>query len=878
MSLTKEDLADFSDEIRELIEPHLDPTGETLESISKAISAKRDEARTARSSSGIEEIWTEAEEAYMGIDDANRAEFQQGRMAKPQTMAAPLTSDDRPKVTDGKSTVFLRLTARYVDAGKAKLCEILLPPNDKSFSIAATPSPDLIKAKDDHRQVIHPELNTPLTRPAQEGEAPDTSPPPGSPMMAAMPSAAGPAASVAGVSPPADDATAGSAAGPGGAVPPGPAGAAQAPRVPLTYADLAKEQVHIANKKAKLAETRIYGWLVKSKYRREMRKVIFDAARCGPGVLKGPFPDPRRGIAVTRNGKDVDVTIKDTVQPGSKRVDFWNLFPDPNCGEDVHDGDFIFERDFLSQRGVRKLKKIPGYISSQIDKVLAEGPQVDKRTDDRPTRVNVGKPKEGRFEVWYYYGMLTREEICRVNEAADEPKVTRADIPESQQQVYALVTMINSTVVRAVINPLDSGSFPYHVMAWQRRAGHWAGVGIGEQLRAPQRMLNASVRAMLNNAGKSAGSQIVMDQGAIRPADGNLVMTPDKVWYKLADSGGTVEDAFQVYEIPNVTEEMMKIIEFAMKQAEEATSIPLVTQGQSGPTTPATFGATVLQDNNANQLLRDLGWEVDDSITESLIDQHYEWLLLDPDVPAEEKGDFTIDAHGSIALVERAIQDQVLVQLPGLSLNAVYGLDPAKCIETYLRSKRINPDDVSYTEDQKATMARQPPPKAPQVQAAEIAASVARDALIMKQKTGDQSIEHERAIHEAELALEGRDTENDLQRIQAERERTKSEATVRLHEIQLKHNTELMRYATMRGISLVQAKKELAKTAMTLQAQERLNAVDHAVDLHKHGREMDAQAGAPGSKKQPKHIIAKDPARPLAQAPGRAPAGKAFSQ
>lgn len=872
MSLTKEDLADFPDEIRDMIEPHLDPTAETLVSISLAISQKRDEARTARTSSGIEAIWTEAEEAYIGIDNANRGEFTAGKWGKPQTMAAPVTADDMPKTSDGKSTVFLRLTARYVDAGKAKLCEILLPPNDKSFSIGATPNPDLIKAKDDHRQVFHPELKTPLTRPARPDEIPDASPPPGSPMMAPMPSNPGPAASAVGQSPPIGDATA-PAAGPDGAVQSGPAGAP--PRVPLTYADLAKEHLEIANKKAKLAETRIYGWLTKSNYRREMRKVIFDSARCGPGVLKGPFPKPTRSVAVLRNGKGVDVTIKDSVDPGVKRVDFWNLFPDPNCGEDIHDGDHIFERDHLSPRGVRKLKKIPGYISSQIDKVLAEGPVIDAQTDDRPTKVNVGKPKEGRFEVWYYYGMLTRDEICRVNEAAQTP-LTADDVPTDKMQVYALVTMINSTVVRAVINPLDSGEFPYHVMNWQRRAGHWAGVGIGEQLRGPQRMLNASVRAMLNNAGKSAGSQIVMDQGAIRPADGNLTMVPDKVWYKLADSGGTVEDAFKIFEIPNVTEEIMKIIEFAMKQAEEATSIPLVTQGQSGPTTPETFGATVLQDNNANQLLRDIAWEVDDNITEPLINQNYEWFLLDVDVPEEEKGDFTIDAHGSVALVERAIQDQVLVQLPNLSLNPAYGLDPAKCIEMYLRSKRLQPSDVQYTDEQKAVMARTPPPKPPQVQAAEIMASVQRDALIAKQNSADQTVQHEQQMHEAEMALSGQDTQNDAARIQAEQQRTQTEATIRLHEIQMKHQTALMDYANRRGISLVQAKKELAKTAMVLQAQERLNAVDHAVDLHKRGQEM--RAAGNGGGKQPAHIIPKEPARPLAQAPGRAPNGKAFEQ
>jgi hypothetical protein len=36
--------------------------------------------------------------------------------------------------TDNRSTVFLRLPSRYVDAGVTKLGEILLPADDKAFS------------------------------------------------------------------------------------------------------------------------------------------------------------------------------------------------------------------------------------------------------------------------------------------------------------------------------------------------------------------------------------------------------------------------------------------------------------------------------------------------------------------------------------------------------------------------------------------------------------------------------------------------------------------------------------------------------------------------------------------------------------------------
>ena len=319
---------------------------------------------------------------------------------------------------------------------------------------------------------------------------------------------------------------------------------------------------------------------------------------------------------------------------------------------------------------------------------------------------------------------------------------------------------------------------------------------------------------------------------------------------------------------------MLKIIDFAEKQAEQVTSIPLVTQGQSGATTPETFGATQLQDNNANQLLRNIGWAFDDSITEPVVRQSYEYLLLDPDVPEEEKGDFVINAHGSIALVERAIQNQTLAQLLPVSLNPAYGIDPKRCAAEFLKSKSFTPSDLKYTDEELADMAKNQPPPIP-VQVAQINASVIRDGIVAKQNVADQTMQHEQALHQDEQALAGQDTQNDAARIAAEQQRTQTEATVRLHEIQMKHNIALMDYANRNNITLAQAKTQLAKTAMTLQAQRDLNAADNAVDLHKHHNPSPTDAP---SRKQPEHLNPRTAAKPLAQTPGRAPNGRGFAQ
>jgi hypothetical protein len=851
-------LDSMTDDVRALIAPYVDAPAMELAAIGVQIAAKREEAKAARALSGIETTWRECEEAYLGIDEANRTEFTSARWAKPMSMDGPLTTGKTPKNPDHKSTVFLRLTSRYVDAGVAKLTEILLPTDAKAFSFSEMPVPELLAAKEDESQVVHSGMGVPLTRPLRAGETPPALPP--APATAPATAAAPPPAAAApgvpqtapmAASPPIlhpGTTAAPSAAAPGAAPPPA---APAPPRVPMTVADLAIEAIEMARKQAKAAETRIYDWQIETQYRAELRKVISDAARVGVGVLKAPTPISKRAMAITRaDDGGINLEIKDRLVPAGVWVDYDNIFPDPACGENIHDGEFCFERDYMSARQVRGLKKLPGYIGAKLDQVLIEGPSKVNTVQNQDS--GKGGSNKGRFEVWYFYGTLTRDEMEAIDYAAGKVSDTG-----TTEECNVIVTLINDSVVRATFNPLDSGSFPYHAMPWQRRAGCWAGVGVAEQMKTPQKICVAALRALLNNAGKSAGSQIVVDEAAIRPADGIWAVTPDKIWYKTNEGPADIRQAFMTVEIPNFTEQLTSIITLGERFAEETTSIPLIAQGQSGATTPDTFGAAQLQNNNANQLLRSIGYAFDDYITEPVIRQYYEWLLLDPDVPNEEKGEFQIDAHGSAALVERAIQDQSIAQMGSMAASPIYGIDPKKWTKLFIRSKRLAPDDLMYSEEDQAKLDAAPPPEAPAVTVAKIVANTAAEALAASQTAAQQSQASEERIAQAANTLEGGHVQNDAARVQAETQRTQVDATIKLHQIQAERDLAVMQYANAHQISIDAAKVELAKTTMSLQTERDIAAQNQAVDLHKHHN--------PG------------PVPPV-QVPGRAAPGHAFDQ
>jgi hypothetical protein len=829
-----------------------------LAKIGLLISKKRDEAVSARKESGIEAAWMEAEEQYLSIDALNRAEFSGAKWAKPNNKEGPVTTGRTPTGSEVRSTVFVPMTARYVDAGAARLSEILLPIDGKPFSLDASPVPELIAGRDDTRQVTDDAGNQ-LERDATPDE------------IAQMQSASA-------------QAQGGSA--PGAHPPPAPGQAT--PGVPLTVKDLAQEKIDIAQAAAKKAETRIYDWMVESQYPAEMRKVVFDGARIGTGVLKAPFPEVRTSQSLSKKPDALTLQIKKNVKPAYRWIDVWNLFPHSACGEDIRNGDHVLERDYLSPKQVRDLKIQLGYISSQIDKVIEEGPNKSNAENASPHQ----KKTEHRYPVWYFYGSLSKEDMRTLMVAGVHKPESIAELDGAGDDVNVIVTLINDTVVRAIFNPLDSGKFPYHTFRWSRRAGHWAGIGVGEKIRTPQRMINAATRTLMNNAGKSAGSQTIMLHGAVTPADGVPVITPDKLWYLNPDdmSDPDVRKAFAVFQIPNVGDQMMKIIEFAMKMAEECSSIPLITQGQSGPTQPETLGGLQLQNSNADQLLRSIGYSIDDDITDPVVNDSYEWLLLDPNVPDEEKGDFNINAHGSSALVERAIQDKTIESMSQLVANPAFGIDPKRWFKTYMKTKRLDPRDVQYTEAEQEKMDKQPPPPAPVVQAAQVRVQGALQVQQQKDQTTLQQVNQE-ATHEQQMLQAGGTTPHMAMataRIEQERIRATTAETVEasrahaeaaradkelevatqngqfeLQKMQLQRDLAILEYSQKHNLTLEQVKADLAKTAMQEQTKRQLaaaemqltqneGAADRGHDMSKHLQNMQQDQANQQAAQEPK--------------------------
>jgi hypothetical protein len=358
--------------------------------------------------------------------------------------------------------------------------------------------------------------------------------------------------------------------------------------------------------------------------------------------------------------------------------------------------------------------------------------------------------------------------------------------------------MVNDHVIKATLSPIESGEFPYDVYVWQAKPDTWTGIGVARHIRTPQRMVNAATRGMMDNAGLSSGPQLILRRGIIEPADGVWEITPRKLWFASEEAENRpVGDALTALNIPSMQAEQLAIVQFALKMAEDVTGLPMILQGQQGKA-PETVGGMTMLNNNASTVLRRLARNADSLLIEPHMRRYYEWLLEDPEVPEEDKGDYMVQARGSSALVERDIHNQILAQSLQLSLNPAFEISPARALKEYLASQRIDVRKLEYTDDEKQRLA-------------EAAKAQPQDPRII---TAQANVQAAQIRSEAELQKAQAQSQADQVEIQARMQDAAEDRAYRERELNMLRDIEMLKLSSSEKISLEKIKAQLTDTSI----------------------------------------------------------------
>lgn len=550
-----------------------------------------------------------------------------------------------------------------------------------------------------------------------------------------------------------------------------------------------------AKQKAEKAETVVSDYLIECSFNRELRKVMKDAHLLGTGVLKGPVPVKTKQKKVSQI-EDGTLTIEIEIKtcPASYRIDPRNLFPDPACGENIHNGSYVFEREMLSGKqlqdmlGSQNIDGSPIYLDENIKQVLKQGP--GKKYEDRETQPN----EADKFEAWHYYGTATAEDL-------DMPDL------DTTKTINIIAMVIDGVIIKATLAVLNSGEFPYDVMVYQPRDNHWAGIGIARQIREPQRILNAAVRNLLDNAGKGGSPIVVLADGVeMEGAEAGEAIYLGRNTILRLSPDSSVQDARQAVTsitIPMISQELLNIIQFAQKMAEDVTGMPLLLQGQQG-SAPDTVGGLQILQQNSSAPRKAVAKNFDDLIIVPHIKRYYEWLMIYGE--EEVKGDFQINAKGSSIFFERDASRTALIQMGALLANREIGINPQKYGRQLFKAHKIDPDTVLYSPEEMQKMAeQQQPPANPALEVAQIRAQTDIQKAQMAQQLSEQENTADMELEKAKILFD--------------REQQELERQHQLQLAQIERDTKILELSLHQKISVEQIKAQLAQTTQKLQVQ-----------------------------------------------------------
>jgi len=638
-----------------------------------------------------------------------------------------------------KSRVYVRKTGAKTRTWEARLVDLLFPTDDRNWGIGPTPVPELVN---EMRQVPPP---------ATDGQPID----------------------------PKDQERRDRAA------------AAQA-----TMED--------AKRRAEAMQAEMEDQLRECLYNHACREAIHDQVLLGTGIIKGPVIDARlrsRWAQDKGQGKFARHTIPDP-RPSYTRVDPWNFFPDPNCGNDIRNAEFTFERHLLNGKQLRNWAKKQGYNPDAIRRVLDQGPRASIPTyvEVVSTIINgVSANIEKRFEVWEYRGPLSAAEMMdlfAVNE--DERGVKQYAEIDPLDDVQVSLYVCQGEVMKFGIHPLDSEECIYSVAPFVKDESSIWGWGVPALMRDSQAALNAAWRMMLDNGDLASGPQVVINRKRLSPADGVWEIRGRKVWL---DNGEGTDNraAFETYDIGSRQGELANVINFASTFADEETGLPLVAQGEQGSTPQQTASGMAMLMNSANVIFRHVVKNYDDDITIPNIRRLYDFNMQFSR-REDIKGDMNVDARGSSVLLVREIQSQNLIlAATQFTAHPVLGkfVKPAAILRKTFQSMMLPADELVMTDDEiadaEARAAENPPPPDPEM-------------LKLEQQMQMAQMKFQ---HDKELAM-------------------------------LQRDTEMIRMANARDMDLMKLQAMMAESDKARTSAERIQAVEVAVKDRDARRKMAA--------------------------------------
>jgi hypothetical protein len=339
----------------------------------------------------------------------------------------------------------------------------------------------------------------------------------------------------------------------------------------------------------------------------------------------------------------------------------YEMYPHPYAST-PQDGEGFIHSTLLSKYDLSELMKKSRFDQAVIAELLRageEGTTAQDGVDNRKAaRGYTGGVRKG-YQLIFYTGKIDGQTLY------DGGMQEFKDIA-GYQEVWCWVIKhsLGNFLIKSERSPLSVNPRPWHSSVFERVPYEATGVGVCENMSSPAAMLQGGTR-MFFDAKKLAMPMLAVNQQMLSNPSTKLVISPFKVW---AFKGGDIRNAITSIQFTDVSANILQMIEFAERIADEITGIP---KWQSGSANTKDYNKTAagmsMIMSAQGQLMR-TAVEGLDAMVRNIAVAFYDWNMEhNPEIRI--KGDMDITTNGMAQTMQKEVMATKLLQLLSFVVN-----------------------------------------------------------------------------------------------------------------------------------------------------------------------------------------------------------------
>lgn len=413
-----------------------------------------------------------------------------------------------------------------------------------------------------------------------------------------------------------------------------------------------------AEDRAGRMETKIHDQQIEGRWEEAFSALITNVVTLKAGFIKGPVVRRRKRLVHLFIGGKTRAVAKEEIIHEYESPSPFDMYPSAgavNCNQ----GELI-ERIRPQACDLEGMKGLPGWDSDAIDAVLLRyrngglrnWTSIDQERlelEDKGSNLNAQRDFMEGLEYWgNVQGKMLMEEGITTDLNGGSLNAT------SEYQVNAI--LIGEFVVYRGLNPDPLGERPYSKTGWSLVPGSFWYKGVPELMRDLQAIVNATIRALVNNEAVCSGPQVIYNDTARLPIGTDLTqLFPFKI-HQFSNSGQSTVPPMTFYQPQSNANELLGVAQAFSNMADEYTGIPSYAHGNDnvrGAGRTAS-GLSMLMSSAARGMKMVIG-RIDREVLKPTLRRQFNWnMAYDPDESI--KGDVQIMPRGALSHI---IKEQV---------------------------------------------------------------------------------------------------------------------------------------------------------------------------------------------------------------------------